>query len=462
MPRQHEIGVTLADQPTPATSSILIPIVYAGLLLIIPSRLVVPQIGSPGTPANLFAILGLLVWLCMTVGGLNPVRGLTVTRVTLSLFIITVLVSFVSGNLAGWTQPADIHQTSDSLWQSVTMQQLNVVLISAGDRGLLALAGWAGVMLMTSESPRRWADLEKIVAWVVGFGTMIAALGIYQYFTGANVASWFDIPGLSTLREQVTFTRSDVNRVVVTAAHPIELGVVSAAIFPLALHRSLHAGRKLLPWLQTVMILVVLLMSVSRSAIVVLAVAMVVLIAGWPTRWRFWALVITPVAAVVLRAALPGLLGTIRALFTNLENDPSIAGRTEDYAIVSRMVLEHPFFGQGLFTWVPFYFRTIDNQALMFALELGLVGSAIFVIMVGSHLLGALLARTRTPDQRSRHLALTVVAATAGLLASYLTFDAISFRMAAGMTFLLLGMAGAVWDLTREQLRARLPISGSV
>ncbi|MGB3953964.1 MAG: O-antigen ligase family protein [Brooklawnia sp.] len=451
MPRSHEAGTAAEAEKAPAISATIIPIVYAGLLLIIPSRLVVPQIGSPGTPANLWAIGGLLVWMAMTVGGRNPVRGLTPTRVTLTLFAIAVLISFVNGNSAGWFQPADIHQTSDALWQDVTMQELNTVLISAGDRGLLALAGWAGVMLMTSESPRRWADLEKIVSWVVGFASIIAALGIYQYFTGANVAAWFNIPGLSTLREQVTFTRSEVNRVVVTAAHPIELGVVSAAIFPLALHRSLHAGRRLLPWAQTGMILVVLLMSVSRSAIVVLAVAMLVMIAGWPARWRLWALVVTPVAAVALRAALPGLLGTIRALFTNLENDPSIAGRTDDYEIVSRMVMEHPYFGQGLFTWVPFYFRTIDNQALMFALELGLVGSAVFVIMVATHLLGALLARTRIDDRRSRHLALAIVAAASGLLAAYVTFDAISFRMAAGMTFLLLGMAGAVWDLTRPQ-----------
>lgn len=452
MPRRHEAELAEAVDPDrPAISGTLIPIAYVGLLLVIPSMLVVPQIGAPGTPANLWAIAGLLVWLCMTVGGLNPVRGLTPTRVTFALFTITVLVSFVSGNLAGWFQPADIHQTSDSLWRAVPLERLNVVLISAGDRGLLALAGWAGVLLMTAESPRRWADLERIVKWVVAFATIVAALGIFQYFTGTNVAERFNIPGLSTLRDQNVFTRSVVNRVVVTAAHPIELGVVTAAIFPLALHRSLHAGRKLLPWVPTAMILVVLLMSVSRSAIIVLAVTMLVLVAGWPARWRLWALVVTPVAAVVLRAALPGLLGTIRALFTNLENDPSIAGRTDDYEIVSRMVMEHPYFGQGLFTWVPFYFRTLDNQALMFALELGFVGSAVFVIMVLTHVVGALCSRTRVRDPRSRHLALTVVAATVGVLSSYATFDAISFRMVAGLTFLLLGMAGAVWQLAKSE-----------
>jgi len=235
---------------------------------------------------------------------------------------------------------------------------------------------------------------------------------------------------------------------VVTAAHPIELGVVAAAIFPLALHRSLYAAKKWLPWVQAAMILMVLLMSVSRSAIIVLAVGMLVLLVGWPARRRLWALAIIPVATAVLRAALPGLLGTLRALFTNLEDDPSIAGRTDDYEIIYRMAQDHPIFGQGLYTWVPFYFRTLDNQVLMFALEIGFIGLAVFVVLTLTHLVGVLVARTRVRDQRSRHLGLAVVAATAGLLSAYVTFDAISFRMAAGMTFLLLGMAGAIWNLT--------------
>lgn len=449
MPRWREVGLPeTAGRQAPAIPATVIPIIYAGLLLLLPSMLVIQQIGAQGTPANLWAITGLVIWLCMTVGGLNPVRGLTPTRVTLAMFIITVLLSYISGNLAGWFQPADIHQRSDALWRAVTIERLNEALISAGDRGLLALCGWAGVMLLTAESPRRWADLERIVTWVVAFATVVAALGIFQYFTGANVAAWFQIPGLSTLRDQNVYTRSIVNRVVVTAAHPIELGVVAAAIFPLALHRSLYAAKKWLPWVQAAMILMVLLMSVSRSAIIVLAVGMLVLLVGWPARRRLWALAIIPVATAVLRAALPGLLGTLRALFTNLEDDPSIAGRTDDYEIIYRMAQDHPIFGQGLYTWVPFYFRTLDNQVLMFALEIGFIGLAVFVVLTLTHLVGVLVARTRVRDQRSRHLGLAVVAATAGLLSAYVTFDAISFRMAAGMTFLLLGMAGAIWNLT--------------
>lgn len=434
--------------------AVLVPIGYIVLLLLIPTRLVVPQIGAPGTPANLLALTGLVVWLCLTVGGLNPRAGWSPTRVTLALLSVTVLASYVSGNLTGWYQPADIHQRSDRLWRAVTLEQLGTALDSAGNRGLLALAGWAGILLMTTEAPRSWRDLERVVAWVVGAASVVAALGFYQYFTGANVAGWFRIPGLSTLLEQNTFTRSVVNRVVVTAGHPIELGVVMAALLPLALHRALHLGR-VLPWVQVALVGSVALMSVSRSAIVVLAVALAVLVLGWPWRWRAAALVALPVVAFGARAAFPGLLGTIEALFRNVADDPSIAGRTADYDIVARMAAERPLFGQGLFTWVPFYFRTIDNQALMLVLELGIVGTVAFVVLVGTHLAVSLTSRSRLTDPRARHLAMAVAAALAGILSSFITFDALSFRMVAGLTFFFAGLAGAVWHLSRGPVSAR-------
>ena len=145
----------------------------------------------------------------------------------------------------------------------------------------------------------------------------------------------------------------------------------------------------------------------------------------------------------------------IEALFRNVADDPSIAGRTADYDIVARMAAERPLFGQGLFTWVPFYFRTIDNQALMLVLELGIVGTVAFVVLVGTHLAVSLTSRSRLTDPRARHLAMAVAAALAGILSSFITFDALSFRMVAGLTFFFAGLAGAVWHLSSGPVSAR-------
>jgi polysaccharide biosynthesis protein PslJ len=430
--------------------------VYALLLLCIPARLVVGPIGAPGTPAALAAIAGLLWWCCAVLGGLNHRRGLSPMRIAVALLTICTLASYVAGHLGGWYQPADIHQRTDRLWRAATASEVTATAASAADRGLLALAGWVGIALITSEGIRSWRELERVIAWIVAAASFVASLGIVQYFTGISLARYLQIPGLTPMSNfGATFSRSILNRVVSTSGHPIELGVIMAAILPLALHRSLHSTRRT-AWIPTLLIGLTALMSVSRSAIVVAAVALIVMFAGWPNRWRLGALIAAPIAAVVGRAALPGLLGTIRSLFTNLEDDPSIDGRTADYSLVFRLVDERPVFGQGLFTFIPMVYRTLDNQALVLLLELGVVGTLAFVGLIAVGVNNAWAPRRLGGEAQHRHLGLAVAASLIGIVTSYFTFDALGFRQVAGLTFLLIGLAGAIWQLTRDPLTPQL------
>ena len=431
---------------------------YAVLLLCIPTRLIVGPIGAPGTPANLFAMVGLVWWICSIAGGLNPRRGITPTRLSFGLFTAAVLISYAAGQIQGWYQPADIHQRSDRLWQAANVAQVTETIGSAADRGLLAWAGWAGIVLLTAEGIRSWRELEKVISWVVGAGTFMATIGVIQYFTRWNIAGLLQIPGLTALTDfGNALSRSTLNRIVSTSAHPIELGVVMATILPLALHRSLHSDRKS-TWIPTLLIGLAALMSVSRSAIVVAAVALVILFLGWPMRWRLIALALVPVAGVLGPIALPGLLGTLRSLFTGIEHDPSITGRTDDYELVFRMFSERPLFGQGLFTWVPMVYRTIDNQALVLLLELGIVGLAAFAWLILSGLIQALAPLRTGGSAQQRHLGLAVAAALIGITTSYVTFDAMGFRQVAGLTFLMLGLAGAVWHISQDSRDAGLAV----
>lgn len=422
---------------------------YVVMLLCIPTRLIVGPIGAPGTPANLFAIAVLLWWICATFAGLGQVRGYTPLRGAFGAFVALVMISYASGNLYGWSQPADIHQRSDRLWEQANVNEVTETLVSAGDRGLLALAGWAGILLITSEGVRTWDELDHVIKWVVRAASVVAAMGIVQYFTGMNVAGLIRIPGLQGLQEfGNALSRSELNRIVSTSAHPIELGVMMSSTLPLALHRSLHAGKRLSAWIPTGLIGVAALMSVSRSAIVVAGIAVAILFIGWPWKRKLLMLAVAPVLAVASRAALPGLLGTIRSLFTGLDSDPSIQGRTDDYPLVFGMIENHPLFGQGLFTWVPMVYRTIDNQMLMMLLELGFVGTVTFVLLV---LCGAVIAFTpwRTHGTaEQKHLGLAVAASLLGIVASYFTFDAFGFRQVAGLTFFYIGLCGAVWWLS--------------
>lgn len=431
---------------------------YTALLLCVPTRLIVGPIGAPGTPANLLAIVGLLWWTCAVLGGLGTVRGLTPVRVAFATFAAACLVSYASGHLHGWSQPADIHQRTDRLWESADVAQVTDVVSSASDRGLLALAGWAGVLLVTSEGIRTWAQLEKLVDWIVRLATIVGAMAVAQYFTGVNMAAYLHIPGLVGLIDfGNALSRSDLNRVVATSSHPIELGVVMAALLPLAMHRALREPRRLTPWISVALVGVAALMSVSRSAVVVLGVAFVVLVVGWPMKIRIIAAVAAVPLALGLRAALPGLLGTIRSLFTGLEGDPSVAGRTDDYPLVFRLIEMRPLHGQGLYTFVPMVYRTVDNQLLVMLLEVGVLGTAAFALLFVTSQVAAWAPRRLRLDHQKQQLGFAVSASLLGIVTSFVTFDALSFRQVAGLTFLFMGLAGAVHNLARVSASASPP-----
>lgn len=425
-------------------------VVYAMLLLCIPSQLIFRPLGAPGTPANMLGMAALAWWAAATIGGLNPVKRFTPTRIVVALLSCAVLGSYASGMLQGWYAPPDVRQGTDEFWTLVPPSVVDTTgaMISAADRGLMSFAAWMGIVLITAEGLRSWRDVEVVVEWLVWLGALVAAIGILQFATGLNIAAFFSIPGLSANSEfGGVVSRSVLNRVSATAVHPIEYGVVLAGLLPLAAHRMIRHWGRPLAVLPTVVIFVGCFMSVSRSAVIVVGVSLIVLLVGWPARWRIRALVVLPFAVVGLRLAVPGLVGTLISLFKNVVNDPSISGRTSDYGVVFGVIEDNPFFGRGLFTFIPRYYRIVDNQYLMFGVELGVVGLLTMVIFLAVSFFQAFAAHSRAADSASRDVSLAVAASVAGVLVSFVTFDALGFPMAAGLTMLLVGLSGACWRL---------------
>lgn len=423
---------------------------YAVCLLCIPSQLIFRPLGAPGTPANMLGMVALAWWVAATLGGLNPVKRFTPTRIAVMLLSCAVLASYVSGMLRGWYAPPDVRQETDEFWTLVPPSVLETTsaMVSAADRGLLSFAAWMGIVLLTAEGLRSWRDVELVVEWIVWLGAFVGAIGIIQFATGLNIASFFTIPGLSANADfGGVVSRSVLNRVSATAVHPIEYGVVLAGILPLALHRMIRLWGRPLASVPALLVFVGCFMSVSRSAVVVVAVAFIVLLTGWPRPWRVRALLLTPVAVVALRVGVPGLVGTLISLFKNLYNDPSISGRTSDYAVVFDVMDDNVLFGRGLFTFVPRYYRIVDNQYLMFGVELGLLGLLAALVFLITAIFQARSAHKHAVDPVARHLGLALCAALSGVSLSFATFDALGFAMAAGMTMLLTGLAGACWRL---------------
>ncbi len=191
-------------------------------------------------------------------------------------------------------------------------------------------------------------------------------------------------------------------------------------------------------------------MSVSRSAILTIVVVALFIIPSWDRRRRLATLKVMPLFLVGVRLMIPGLLGTITSLFTNISSDPSTTGRTEDYAAAAKYIALHPLFGRGFRTFIPSMYRFLDNQYLMTIVDAGLIGLVLLLLTFLIGIFTARGARRRNDDPIRKDLAQGIAAAIAAAMVSFATFDALSFPMCGGLLFLLIGLAGAMWRLSSQ------------
>ena len=232
-------------------------------------------------------------------------------------------------------------------------------------------------------------------------------------------------------------------------------------VFPIALHYALtttaeRARRRW--WVCTATILVAVPFSISRTGVIAMLSVLLVLGFAWSPQRRWRALGFGLVFLVAMRLAVPGLVGTIRALFTSFGEDPSVADRQIDYAFVKDLFNARPFFGRGFFTFIPTRYDWLDNQYLMTAVETGVVGVlailTLFAVGIGiSRLVWAV-----SSDDTSRDLARSLMAALTVPVTTFATFDYMSFATSRSLLFLLVGCAGALWRIeVRDRPRAAVP-----
>ncbi len=278
-----------------------------------------------------------------------------------------------------------------------------------------------------------------------------------QFFTGMDPASHIRIPGLEYASTVETFTqeRWGFRRVAATSTHPIELGVILGTVFPLAVHRALAAaGSAPRRWWAVAVIAAAVPMTGSRSAFIALAVASLVLLIGFTPVQRRRAVLAVTGYLVIMKVLVPGLIGTMRSIFLSSSSDPSVQGRTEDYAAIGGLLDGHLFTGRGLGTFIPETYFILDNQYLGTLVETRdhRDGDLIVLFLVG-------MGTADSARQRARHRVDPCWAwpSPPPLLASpspSSTFDALGYPMASGMTFLLLGLAGASLRFALDEQRS--------
>jgi polysaccharide biosynthesis protein PslJ len=404
---------------------------FTFLLLIIPAPLEFAPLGGAGSPATIFGVVLLILYLATWLHPrLAPERSSQPIRRAGICFFCSILVTYVSVNR---------HALSTS--------QLNGV-----DRGIIMACGWLGVLLIAADDINRIERLKALFGRIIMGVTIVASLAMVQFFTGLNAVKYVVIPGLSSQQPFTDLgTREALYRVSATATSPIELAAVLAVCLPLAVHQARFARPELRRrrWIQVALIGGALPLTLSRTAVVAFVVSCLVLLPTWPKRDRRLAYIVGGLSVIAMWAMIPGLLGAFGSLFSEVGSDPSSTSRTGAFSSAIPFIAQNPWLGRGFDTFFPQTYFFTDDQYLHSLIETGFVGLLALLALFATGWTLARAARRATVDTENRDLAQSLAAGIAASAAAFATLDAFSFPIISGLTFMLLGCTGALWRITR-------------
>ncbi|MEE6287529.1 O-antigen ligase family protein [Georgenia sp. MJ173] len=412
-------------------STLGVLVVFLALQFLIPARLVIGGLGAVGRPSVAVGILLACLWLLSARrrGGLpagrQPIRWLLGGYLSVQIFSYAV----------GYDR------------------MLPQIEANSADRWLIFNIAMVGVGLAVADGVRTRRQLDVLLRAVVGFSAVMAFVGLLQFLRIVDLTQFIRFPGLRHNYALIGVgARGDADfaRVAGTANHYIEFGVVLALVLPIALHYAFFAApgwRRVIHWVFVGLIASSIPLSISRSAILTVAVSMGLLAVVWPWRRRYNVFVIAVLATAVFHVVNRGVLGTIRALFSNLDNDPSIQGRLSDSAFVSQMFAERPWTGRGAGTVIPERYILLDNQIYGTVIGGGVLGLLALVSLFVVPYLISRSVRLRGLSEESRHLGQALAAVMPAALLASGTFDSFGFATFVGVLFVVIGATGALLRL---------------
>ncbi|MFF9051939.1 O-antigen ligase family protein [Streptomyces erythrochromogenes] len=409
---------------------------YLALAFFIPSNLTLPGLGGVGTPANVFALLALFWYLATWLAGrIRPAPGTRLPRVAMWLLTVSVLASYMANASRG----------------SVRKELLGA------DRGLIALLVWVSLVVLVSAGIQDRARLDVLLRRAVVMGTIVAAIGFYDFFTATNIADSISIPGLSSSVPQITtLDRGAFTRPRSTTAQPLEFGGMLALLLPFAVQQAFDPVRRHLKawrrWGPVALMGGALPLTVSRTSIIGALIVILVMVPRWKPQRRWTAIGVLVGAVACFKVIIPGLIGTITALFASFlsNSDSSTQARTVKYSAIVPYLDERPLFGRGLGTFIPELYFFTDNQYMLTLAEMGFLGvlALLFLFLTGIHQGGAI--RRLAVGESDRELGQAFFASALVALVVSATFDALSFPMFAGMFFLTIAAGGSYLGFIRR------------
>ncbi len=411
-------------------------VIFLLLQFLLPARLVIGGMGAIGRPSVAVGLLLVFLWFVSAIrphhlpSGAQPVRWIVGLFLALQLF----------GYVVGFDRLPSPEQAS------------------AANRWLIFVFAISGVTLAVVDGLRTRDEVDRLLRVLVGCACAMSVVGALQFFRIVDLTHYIKIPGLHLNADLIEVgARGDGNfpRVAGTAGHYIEFGVVLALVLPIAMHYALFSpqGRtRVWRWAAVGLVALGIPLSISRSAIVTVFVVMAMMAIVWPWRHRYNALVMAVLATAVFHVLNRGVLGTIKALFLNVENDTSITDRIARTARVMQLWSERPWFGWGAGMVTPEEFLLLDNQIYMFLIAGGVICVAGFLIFFTVPYMLGRTVRLRSRDQETRHLGHTLAVTMPAAVVASGTFDSFAFSTFVGTMCVLVGAVGALWRLERANV----------
>ncbi|MBW4716994.1 O-antigen ligase family protein [Saccharothrix obliqua] len=408
--------------------------VYLLALLIIPARLVLSFVPMTLPPALVVALLLGVLWLAtQMVDTLGMGKGRNIVRTAVALYLASHLATY----------------------GVATRRWLPIDELTVADSSIIRIVASLSVAVFICDAVRTRERLDKVLKLILTCSAVIAFVGLTQFGLGIDLAGYVSLPGLRAQENgyAVMETRSIFRRPTGTTNHPIEFGLICAMAVPLGTHYVFKARDEGTPHVRWLVCLALVglgaMTALSRTAILGMVVAGVVMIITLPRKRKVTALVVGGGFFLGASLVVPGLFGTLRGMFSNIEDDPSVKARTADYAAAGEQIDQNPLLGRGFGTFLPTKYTILDNQFLLTLIENGYLGLFALIGMFLAAGFAVVRVRMISRDDHLRGLAACVLSAVlAGGIAA-ITFDLLGFSVATGMVFAMIGLSGAMLRIAR-------------
>jgi O-antigen ligase len=307
-------------------------------------------------------------------------------------------------------------------------------------------------------------DLDRMLALLVGGGTIVAITALIEWRTKTNLFGWYShvVPFLHYVDEGVAQARGSGIRARASAQHPIALSAALVLLVPLAFYLYQRHQRRI--WLACMGLLALGALSTGSRTGTIMLMALVVSFLAIRPRESFRLLPMLIPMLIVIQVVMPGTLGTMKSMLNpsyvvkeQSYDQGATAGRAADLGPALDRWSQKPFLGAGFGTTVAdpnapkeSDKQILDDQWLGSLLEIGAVGVFALLWLYG-RAIRRLTRLARSTTGADAWLATSLAAAVIAFAVGMLTFDAFAFIQATFFVFVVLAFAAVATQALTPQ-----------